>query len=150
MNKYGASITLALLILGVAAAAMAADSPGATTTMVVDTPAAGANPAPPIGPKEDQRAIDTSPPNGAGKPTSSTLGHKKSAKHATTAKSPKAAATMAVDTAAGANPAPPIGPKEDQRAIDTAPPKNAGKPTNSALGHKKSHKPATPAATTTQ
>ena len=87
MNKSGTLITSALLTFGIAAAAIAANSPKATATM----------------------AADTQPP---GPPT--------------------------------------IGPKEDQRGIDTAPPKNAGKPTNSALGHKKSHKPATPAATTTQ
>jgi hypothetical protein len=59
MNKSGTLITSALLTFGIAAAAMAANSPKATATMAADTPAGG---APVIGPKEDQRAVNTAPP----------------------------------------------------------------------------------------
>ena len=70
MNKSGTLITSALLIFGITAAAMAANSPNATTTTAADTP------PPTVGPKEDQRAIDTSPPK-SGKPTT----HKHKKKH---------------------------------------------------------------------
>ena len=73
MNKSGTLITSALLTFGIAAAAMAANSPKATATMVADTTQAPG--APTIGPKEDQRAIDTAPPK------SSTHKHKKKHKH---------------------------------------------------------------------
>jgi hypothetical protein len=70
MNKSGTLITSALLTFGIAAAAMAADTqpPGAPT----------------VGPKEDQRAVDTSPPKSA-KHTTSTHKHKKKQKPATPA-----------------------------------------------------------------
>jgi len=64
MNKTGTLLTTALLTLGIAAAAMAADPSRPD--------------APTIGPKEDQRAVDTSPPASAGK---STTGHKHKKKH---------------------------------------------------------------------
>jgi hypothetical protein len=76
MNKSGTLITSALLTFGIAAAAMAANSPKATATMAADTPAAG---APVIGPKEDQRAVDTAPPK------KHTHKHKKTHKPATPA-----------------------------------------------------------------
>jgi hypothetical protein len=79
MNKSGTLITSALLTFGIAAAAMAANSPKATATMAADTPAAGAPATPVIGPKEDQRAVDTAPPK---KPTHK---HKKTHKPATPA-----------------------------------------------------------------
>jgi hypothetical protein len=80
MNKSGTLITSALLTFGIVAAAMAANSPMATATMAADTqPPAG----PTIGPKEDQRAIDTAPPKNAGKST--THKHKKKHKPATPA-----------------------------------------------------------------
>lgn len=81
MNKSGTLITSALLTFGIAAAAMAADSQKATATTAAATPANGATPAPTIGPKEDQRAIDTSPPKSA----KSTHKHKKTHKPATPA-----------------------------------------------------------------
>jgi hypothetical protein len=80
MNKSGTLITSALLTFGIAAAAIAADSPNSTASIAANTPANGANPAPPVGPKEDQRAVDTSPPKSAGKPSTSTHKHKKSNK----------------------------------------------------------------------
>ena len=80
MNKSGILITAALLTFGIAAAAMAVDSPQATATTATDTPANGANPTPPIGPPADQRAIDTSPPKVATKPTPSAHKHKKANK----------------------------------------------------------------------
>jgi hypothetical protein len=82
MNKSGTLITSALLTFGIAAAAMAANSPKATAMMAADTQPPG---APTIGPKEDQRAIDTAPPKSAGKPTTSTHKHKKKHKPATPA-----------------------------------------------------------------
>ena len=81
MNKSGTLITAALLTFGIAAAAMAADLPKAGATKAVDTPNNGAIPPPTIGPKEDQRAIDTSPPKSA----KSTHKHKKTHKPATPA-----------------------------------------------------------------
>ena len=78
MNKSGTLITSALLSFGIAAAAMAADTPKPTDTYT--GPA-----APTVGPKEDQRAVDTSPPKSAGKPTTSTHKHKKTHKPATPA-----------------------------------------------------------------
>jgi hypothetical protein len=69
MNKSGTLITSALLTFGIAAAAMAADTQP---------------PAPTVGPKEDQRAVDTSPPKSA-KSTTSTHKHKKKQKPATPA-----------------------------------------------------------------
>jgi hypothetical protein len=68
MNKSGTLITSALLTFGIAAAAMAADTqpPGPPT----------------VGPKEDQRAVDTSPPKSA---KSTTHKHKKKQKPATPA-----------------------------------------------------------------
>jgi hypothetical protein len=93
MNKSGILITSALLTFGIAAAAMADTPPKATATMPADTMGA-----------EDKRTVV--PP---GPPT--------------------------------------VGPKEDQRAVNTSPPKSTGKSTTHK--HKKSHKPATPAATTT-
>jgi hypothetical protein len=76
MNKSGTLITSALLTFGIAAAAMAADTqpPGMTPTTV--------------GPKGDQRAVDTAPPKNAGKPTTSTHKHKKKHKVATPAPAP--------------------------------------------------------------
>jgi hypothetical protein len=70
MNKSGTLIISALLTFGIAAAAMAADTqpPGPPT----------------VGPKEDQRAVDTSPPKSA-KSTTSTHKHKKKQKPATPA-----------------------------------------------------------------
>jgi hypothetical protein len=82
MNKSGILITSALLTFGIAAAAMATNSPKATATMAADTQPPA---APTIGPKEDQRAIDTAPPKSAGKPTTSTHKHKKKHKPATPA-----------------------------------------------------------------
>ena len=80
MNKSGTLITSVLLTFGIAAAAMAADSPQAVAT----TPATTQPPGPPtVGPKEDQRAIDTSPPKTSGKHT--THKHKKAHKPATPA-----------------------------------------------------------------
>jgi hypothetical protein len=76
MNKSGTLIASALLTLGIAAAAMADNSPTANATMAADTQPPG---APTIGPKEDQRAVDTSPPKSAGKSTTSTHKHKKKA-----------------------------------------------------------------------
>jgi len=78
MSKSGTLITSALLSFGIAAAAMAADTPKAADTYT--GPA-----APTVGPKEDQRAVDTSPPKSAGKPTTSTHKHKKTHKPATPA-----------------------------------------------------------------
>jgi hypothetical protein len=49
-----------------------------------------------------------------------------------------AAAAVAADTQPPAGPT--VGPKEDQRAVNTAPPKSAGKHTT--LKHKKTHQPA--------
>lgn len=83
MNKSGTLITSALLTFGIAATAMAANSPISTTTTAADTYTGPA--APTIGPKEDQRAVDTSPPKSAGKPTTSTHKHKKTQKPATPA-----------------------------------------------------------------
>jgi len=83
MNKSGTLITSALLTFGIAATAMAANSPDATTTTAAATytgPAAST-----IGPKEDQRAVDTSPPKSAGKPTTSTHAHKRTHRPATPA-----------------------------------------------------------------
>ena len=80
MKKSGTLITSALLTFGIAAAAMAANSPMATATMAADTQPPA---APTIGPKEDQRAIDTAPPKNAGKST--THKHKKKHKPATPA-----------------------------------------------------------------
>ena len=89
MNKSGTLITSALLIFGVAAAAMADNPPKATATMAADTQPPGAATvgpkAPTVGPKEDQRAIDTSPPK-TGKST--THKHKKKPKPATPAPTP--------------------------------------------------------------
>jgi hypothetical protein len=73
MNKSGTLITSALLTFGIAAAAMAANSTKATAIMAADTTQAPG--APTIGPKEDQRAIDTAPPK------SSSHKHKKKHKH---------------------------------------------------------------------
>jgi hypothetical protein len=75
MNKSGTLITSALLTIGIAAAAMAANSPKATATMAADTTQAPG--APTIGPPEDQRAVNTAPPKNAGKPTT----HKHKKKH---------------------------------------------------------------------
>ncbi len=83
MNKSGTLITSALLTFGIAAIAMAANSPNATTTTAAVTYTGSA--APTIGPKEDQRAVDTSPPKNAGKPTTSIHTHKKTHKPATPA-----------------------------------------------------------------
>jgi hypothetical protein len=59
-----------------------------------------------------------------------------------------AAAAMAADTPANDVVTPTnVGPKQDQRAVNTEPPKNAGKPATHK--HKKKHKPVTPAPTTT-
>lgn len=80
MNKTGTLINAALLSFAIAAAAMAADTPKAADTY--KGPA-----APTVGPKEDQRAVDTSPPKSAGKSTTSTHKHKKSHKPATPAPS---------------------------------------------------------------
>ena len=79
MNKSRSLITSALLTFGIAASAMAADSPNATATMAADTYTGPA--APTIGPKEDQRAVDTSPPKSAGKPATSTHKHKNKNTH---------------------------------------------------------------------
>jgi hypothetical protein len=84
MNKSGTLITSALLTFGIAAAAMAADSQQATAPKAADTTQAPG--APTIGPKEDQRAVDTSPPKSAGKST--THKHKKKPKPATPAPTP--------------------------------------------------------------
>jgi hypothetical protein len=83
MNKSGTLITSALLTFGIAATAMAANSPNATTTTAASTYTGPA--APTVGPKEDQRAVDTSPPKSAGKPTTSTHTHKRTHKPATPA-----------------------------------------------------------------
>jgi hypothetical protein len=101
MNKSGTLITSALLTFGIAAAAMAANSPQATATMAADTTQAPSAPttthapsaptttqapsAPTIGPKEDQRAIDTAPPKSAGKSTT----HKHKKKHKPVTPAPK-------------------------------------------------------------
>jgi hypothetical protein len=83
MNKSGTLITSALLTFGIAAVAMAANSPQApsapTTTQAPSAPTTTQAPsAPTIGPKEDQRAVDIAPPKSAGKPTST---HKHKKKH---------------------------------------------------------------------
>jgi hypothetical protein len=78
MNKFPVFIASAVLLLGIGAAAIADTSPQASTT--TKAPA-----APTIGPKEDQRAIDTSPRDKAGKPTASTHKHAKKHKPATSA-----------------------------------------------------------------
>jgi hypothetical protein len=78
MNKSGTLITSALLTFGIAAAAMAANSPKATATMAADTQPPG---APTIGPPEDQRAVNTAPPKSAGKPTTSAHKYKHKKKH---------------------------------------------------------------------
>jgi hypothetical protein len=83
VNKSGTLIASALFTFGIAAAALAADPPKATATMAADTRPPG---APTVGPKEDQRAVDTSPPKSAGKPTTSTHKHKKTHKPATPAR----------------------------------------------------------------
>jgi hypothetical protein len=80
MNKSGILITSALLTFGIAAAAMADTPPKATATMPADTQPPG---PPTVGPKEDQRAVNTSPPKSTGKST--THKHKKSHKPATPA-----------------------------------------------------------------
>jgi len=77
MNKSGTLITSALLTFGIAAIAMAANSPNATTTTAAVTYTGSA--APTIGPKEDQRAVDTAPPK------KHTHKHKKTHKPATPA-----------------------------------------------------------------
>ncbi len=77
MNKSGTLITSALLTFGIAAAAMAANSLQATASMAADTTQAPSTPV--IGPKEDQRAVDTAPPK------KHTHKHKKKHKPATPA-----------------------------------------------------------------
>lgn len=52
------------------------------------------------------------------------------------------ATALAADTQPPAGPT--VGPKEDQRAVNTAPPKGAGNHTTHK--HKKTHKAAAPAA----
>jgi hypothetical protein len=91
MNKSGILITSALLTFGIAAAAMADTPPKATATVPADAQPPG---PPTIGPKQDQRAVNTSPPKSAGKST--THKHKKSHKPATPA--PTTMATPAPTT----------------------------------------------------
>jgi hypothetical protein len=82
MNKSGILITSTLLTFGIAAAAMAVDPPQAPPPK----PADAQPPSTPIvGPKEDQRAVDTAPPTSAGKPAASTHKHKKKPKPVTPA-----------------------------------------------------------------
>jgi hypothetical protein len=91
MNKSGTLIASALLTFGIAAAAMAADPPQAPAPMPANSPPApapkpaDAQPpgAPTVGPKEDQRAVDTAPPTNTGKPATTTHKHKKKPKPVT-------------------------------------------------------------------
>lgn len=68
---------------------------------------------------------------------------------ATAADPPKAPVAVGADTTQAPG-APTIGPPEDQRAVNTAPPKKAGKSTTHKHKKKHNHKPAAPAPTTTK